>query len=81
MEADISILYEYRARRGGSMTQELYGTELAKYKLDRAREELDTAKLLYDNERLKAANNIKIYNQSQKGHIISFRDGIPLFLT
>lgn len=32
------------------MTQEFYGTDLAKYKLERAREELDTAELLFENE-------------------------------
>lgn len=43
------------------MTQEFYGKDLAKYKLERAREELDTAELLYNNERLKAANNRAYY--------------------
>lgn len=44
------------------MNQEFYGTDLAKYKLDRAREEIDTAELLYDNDRLKAANNRAYYS-------------------
>lgn len=44
------------------MTQEFYGTDLAKYKLERAREELDTAKLLFENEKLKAANNRAYYS-------------------
>lgn len=37
------------------MTQEFYGEDLARYKLERAREEIDTAELLFQNERLKAA--------------------------
>ena len=44
------------------MTQEFYGTDLARYKLERAREELDTAELPFDNERLKAANNRAYYS-------------------
>lgn len=44
------------------MTQEFYGKDLAKYKLDRAREELDTAQLLLDNQKLKAANNRAYYS-------------------
>ena len=44
------------------MTQEFYGTDLAKYKLERAREELDTAELLFENEKLKAANNRAYYS-------------------
>ena len=44
------------------MTQEFYGKDLARYKLERAREELDTAELLFDNERLKAANNRAYYS-------------------
>ena len=44
------------------MTQEFYGKELAGYKLDRAREELDTAELLFNNEKLKAANNRAYYS-------------------
>lgn len=44
------------------MTQEFYGTDLAKYKLERAREELDTAELLFKNEKLKAANNRAYYS-------------------
>lgn len=43
------------------MTKSFYGIDLAKYKLERASEELDTAKLLFDNERLKAANNRAYY--------------------
>lgn len=39
------------------MTQEFYGEDLAKYKIERACEELDTAELLYNNGKLKAANN------------------------
>lgn len=39
------------------MTQEFYGKDLAKYKIERAKEEVDTAKLLFDNQKLKAANN------------------------
>lgn len=44
------------------MTQEFYGTDLAKYKLDRAKEELDTAELLFKNEKLKVANNRAYYS-------------------
>lgn len=44
------------------MTQEFYGTDLAKYKLERAREELDTAELLFENEKLKAENNRAYYS-------------------
>ncbi len=44
------------------MTQEFYGTDLARYKLERAREELDTAELLFENEKLKAANNRAYYS-------------------
>lgn len=44
------------------MTQKFYGKDLARYKLERAREELDTAELLFDNERLKAANNRAYYS-------------------
>lgn len=43
------------------MTQEFYGRDLAKYKLERAREELDTAVFLFDNEKLRAANNRAYY--------------------
>ena len=32
------------------MTQVSYGKDLARYKLERAREELDTAILLFDND-------------------------------
>lgn len=44
------------------MTQEFYGEDLAKYKIERACEELDTAELLYNNEKLKAANNRAYYS-------------------
>lgn len=44
------------------MTQEFYGRELARYKLGRAREELETAELLLANEKLKAANNRAYYS-------------------
>lgn len=44
------------------MTQEFYGEDLARYKLERAREEIDTAELLFHNERLKAANNRAYYS-------------------
>ena len=44
------------------MTQEFYGKDLARYKLERAREELDTEELLFKNERLKAANNRAYYS-------------------
>lgn len=44
------------------MSKEFYEIDLAKYKLDRAREEIDTAELLYDNEKLKAANNRAYYS-------------------
>ena len=44
------------------MRQEFYGKDLARYKLERAREELDTAELLFENERLKAANNRAYYS-------------------
>ena len=44
------------------MTQEFYGEDLARYKLERAREEIDTAEFLFHNERLKAANNRAYYS-------------------
>lgn len=44
------------------MKDECFGKELAEYKLNRAREELDTANLLFDNEKLKAANNRAYYS-------------------
>ena len=44
------------------MTQEFYGKDLARSKLERAREEFDTAELLFENERLKAANNRAYYS-------------------
>lgn len=39
-----------------------YGIDLANYKLDRALEELDTAKLLMNNGKWKAANNRAYYS-------------------
>ena len=42
------------------MTKEFYGKDLARYKLDRALEELDTAELLFENDKLKAANQIDL---------------------
>jgi uncharacterized protein (UPF0332 family) len=44
------------------MMQEFYGKDLAEYKLARAREELNTAELLFGNEKLKAANNRAYYS-------------------
>lgn len=44
------------------MTQEFYGKDLARYKLERAREEFDTAELLLDHNKLKAANNRAYYS-------------------
>ena len=44
------------------MTQKFYEQDLAKYKLERAKEELDTAQLLFCNEKLKAANNRAYYS-------------------
>lgn len=44
------------------MMQEFYGEDLARYKLERAREEIDTAELLFQNERLKAVNNRAYYS-------------------
>lgn len=44
------------------MTQEFYGKDLARYKLERAKDELDTAVLLYNNKKLKAANNRAYYS-------------------
>ena len=44
------------------MTQKFYEKDLAKYKLERAKEELDTAQLLFCNEKLKAANNRAYYS-------------------
>lgn len=43
------------------MNQDIYGKELARYKLERAIEEADTSKLLYDNK-LRAANNRAYYS-------------------
>lgn len=39
-----------------------YGIDLANYKLNRAAEELETARLLLDNEKWKAANNRAYYS-------------------
>lgn len=39
-----------------------YGKDLARYKLERAREEIETAKLLFDNNKFKAANNRAYYS-------------------
>ncbi|MCI9139080.1 HEPN domain-containing protein [bacterium 1XD42-8] len=44
------------------MTQEFFEKDLANYKLERAKEELDTAELLFRNEKLKAANNRAYYS-------------------
>ena len=43
------------------MSEVFYGKDLAKYKLDRAKEEYDTAQLLFDNDKLKASNNRAYY--------------------
>lgn len=42
MEKCVSFFYEYRKRRSDHMTQVFNGKDLARYKLERAREELDT---------------------------------------
>lgn len=39
-----------------------YGKDLAKYKLIRAREEVDTAQLLFENIKFEAANNRAYYS-------------------
>lgn len=39
-----------------------YGKDLAKYKIERAKEELGNAQLLFENNRLKAANNREYYS-------------------
>lgn len=44
------------------MKQEFYGKDLAEYKLERAKEELAAAELLYANEKLRAANNRAYYS-------------------
>lgn len=44
------------------MNQDIFGKELARYKLERAIEEADTSKLLYDNNKLRAANNRAYYS-------------------
>ena len=62
MEKCISFFHEYRKRWGNGMMQEFYGGDLARYKLERAREELDTAELLFNNDKLKAANNRAYYS-------------------
>lgn len=41
--------------------QEFYGKDLARYKIERAQEEIDTARLLFQNGKLKAANNRAYY--------------------
>ena len=41
--------------------QEFYGKDLAKYKIERAYEEQQTAELLFANDKLKAANNRAYY--------------------
>lgn len=42
--------------------QEFYGKDFAKYKVERAQEEVDTARLLLQNGKLKAANNRAYYS-------------------
>lgn len=42
--------------------QEFYGKDLARYKIERAQEEVDTARLLFQNGKLKAANNRAYYS-------------------
>lgn len=44
------------------MNQDINGKDLAQYKIERAKEELDTAELLFVNSRLKAANNRAYYS-------------------
>lgn len=44
------------------MTQSFYGKDLARYKLERAKEELDTAELLFGHEKFKASNNRAYYS-------------------
>ena len=41
--------------------QEFYGKDLERYKIERAQEEVDTARLLLQNGKLKAANNRAYY--------------------
>jgi len=43
------------------MSEVFYGKDLARYKLDRAKEEYDTAQLLFDNDKLKASNKRAYY--------------------
>jgi len=43
------------------LSEVFYGKDLSKYKLDRAKEEYDTAQLLFDNNKLKASNNRAYY--------------------
>ena len=44
------------------MSEKPYGVELAGYKIERAVEELDTAKLLLENGKWRAANNRAYYS-------------------
>lgn len=44
------------------MMQEFYEKDLARYKLERAKEEMDTAVLLLNHEKIKAANNRAYYS-------------------
>lgn len=44
------------------MSSTPYGIDLANYKIERALEELDTARLLFVNDRWKAANNRAYYS-------------------
>lgn len=44
------------------MSSTPYGVDLANYKIERALEELDTARLLFVNDRWKAANNRAYYS-------------------
>jgi len=43
------------------MTEPVYGKDLALYKLERAKDEIDTAELLFDHSKYKAANNRAYY--------------------
>lgn len=47
------------------MTEPVYGKDLALYKLERARDEIDTAELLFDHSKYKAANNRAYYAKSR----------------
>lgn len=44
------------------MSEVPYGKDLAIYKVERALEELDTARLLFENDKWKAANNRAYYS-------------------